>query len=470
MRLRQQHRRHRADEAMRAAAPLTALFVLAAGALVSLAAGRASAQDPYYHKPSQAVLDVLNAPPFPTVWISPAKDELLIGTKPGYPPLADLAAPKLRLAGLRVDPSTNGPYRAPYWTGLTLKNVASGKERRVALPEGAHVSWPSWSADGRRVAFTNTVKDSVELWLLDVPNAAARRIPGVRLNAILGAGHTWMPDQKTLLLKMVPPDRGAPPRKPAVPPGPDVQEASGKQGIGSTYERRDVLENAHDETLFDFYLASTLAFVDAETGAVTRFAKPDLYAAVWPSPDGAHFIVERIHRPYSHLHPYYRFPREVEIWDRSANVERKLVSLPLADQVPIHGVPTGPRGYHWRPTKPATLVYVEALDRGDPSVKVPHRDRLLTWAAPFSGEAAEALRLKERYGGIAWTDSSGLTLVEEYDRERRWQTTYAANLDTVGAPTRVIWDLSQNERYKDPGSPAYRQLANGFSVLDRDGA
>lgn len=477
----------------------------------------APAQETYYHKPIPAVEDVLNARPIPAVWLSPARDMLLIADRPGYPPLSDLAAPKLKLAGVRVNPKTNGPQRYSYFTSLTLKSLAHAQdpvveepagtgakkerrankdqqtdkdrrgsrdrsgtkdrpendrypERRVALPDTLRFSAPLWSADGKWVAFTGTTATSLELWVLDVAQAQIRQIPRVRLNASLGWAYQWMPDQRTLLVKLVDPDRGPPPPKPAVPVGPNVQEGSGKHGIGSTYERRDVLETSHDEDLFDYYGASVLAFVDIATGSVTRFAHPDLYGAVQPSPDGEHFIIERVHRPYSHLHPWWRFPREVEIWDRHAQLEHRLASLPLADQVPNEGVATGPRFYSWRPTAPATLFYVEALDQGDPDVKVPHRDRLLTWAAPFSGSATEALLLKERFNGITWTDSSGIALVEEYDRERRWDTTYEVDLSAAGAPTRVIWDLSENDKYRSPGAPILRQLANGFAVIDRVGS
>jgi pyrimidine operon attenuation protein/uracil phosphoribosyltransferase len=45
--------------------------------------------------------------------------------------------------------------------------------------------------------------------------------------------------------------------------------------------------------------------------------------------------------------------------------------------VPIDGVITGPRSVRWRPNEPATLVWVRALDNGDPKKKVPHRDSVL---------------------------------------------------------------------------------------------
>ena len=89
-----------------------------------------------YRKPSRAIQEVLDAPLFPSAWISPARNAMLLGDRPGYPPLSDLAAPMLRLAGLRIDPATSGPHRAAYWTGLQLMRLPGGEETRIALPAG----------------------------------------------------------------------------------------------------------------------------------------------------------------------------------------------------------------------------------------------------------------------------------------------------------------------------------------------
>ena len=87
---------------------------------------------------------------------------------------------------------------------------------------------------------------------------AVHRVQGVRLNPMFYDEMQWMPDQKTLLVKLVPDGMGAPPAEPIVPEGPSIQETGGEKGQSSTYENRDTLNNKHDEDLFDYYAASQL--------------------------------------------------------------------------------------------------------------------------------------------------------------------------------------------------------------------
>ena len=57
-----------------------------------------------YRKPPQAVLDVLNAPATPALSLSPSRAYAIQGSPVRYPPIAELAQPMLRLAGLRINP------------------------------------------------------------------------------------------------------------------------------------------------------------------------------------------------------------------------------------------------------------------------------------------------------------------------------------------------------------------------------
>jgi dipeptidyl aminopeptidase/acylaminoacyl peptidase len=234
-----------------------------------------------------------------------------------------------------------------------------------------------------------------------------------------------------------------------------------------TYQ--DLLRTPYDEALFEYYARAQLALVEIAEGRLTRIGSPDLFRTVEPSPNGQYLLVARVHRPYSYMVPHTAFPAEVEVWDRSGRRIHTLASLPLQEHVPIEGVPTGPREYAWRPTEPATLVWVEALDDGDPRRRVPYRDRLLMLKAPFTDSPVEVMKLEHRFAGIQWGETGGWALVRDYDRNRRWRRTFLITPDDPTREPRLIWSLNVQDRYNDPGTPVLRTLPNGQRVIQQDG-
>ncbi len=436
-----------------------------AASLVLLTGAAVTAQT--YQKPPQAVLDVLSAPVPPQGSISPTREYMLLLQGVRYPPISELAQPMLRLAGLRINPNTSGPHRAAYFVGMTLKKISDGAETKVSLPQGAQVGHLVWSPDGRSFAFTNTTASGIELWAGEAATGRVRKLEGVAVNAVYGTPLEWMPDNRTLLVRAVPSKRGSAPIEASVPKAPNIQESSGKTGPVRTFQ--DLLNDAHDEALFDFYATSQLVTVSAEGGKATPLGQPAIFQTVEPSPDGSHILVARVHKPYSYLHPVGAFPRDVEVWDRSARVVHKLASLPLADEVPIEGVPKGPRGYEWHPTEGATLMWVEALDDGDPKKKVSHRDRILMLKAPFTGAPVEIFKTEHRFGGAQWGERGEFLFVRDFDRDRRWVRTQLIEVAKPGSAPRVVFSHSANERYNNPGSPLMRVLPTGQRVLLRHG-
>ena len=432
-----------------------------------------------YNQPPKNILDVMQAPSPPTPTVSPTHDRILLVTRQEYPKITQVAAPFLRLAGARVETKNRSKHERSGGngirlcvTGFELVQVPSGAKTPVTLPPDACPDTPQWSADGKQFAFPNITANSVELWVGDAVSGKLRQVPGAQLNPMFGGEVHWMPDQKTLLVKLVPQGTGAPPAEPLVPEGPSIQESTGKKGQSSTYEKRDALNNKHDENLFDYYAATQLALVDTATLGITPIGKLGNFDAILPAPDGRHVLVAAIHKPYSYLTTYHRFPRDVQVWDLAnrANIAvHTVTSRPLEDRVPIHGVSVGPRDFSWRATEPATLVWAEALDGGDWSVTVPARDKLLMQAAPFNTPAVEIARTEQRYAGLLWTEKRGVALLQEYDHNRHWERTFIANVDDTQQKPRLLWDLSSEEKYADPGTPQFRRLPNGARVIRMDG-
>jgi dipeptidyl aminopeptidase/acylaminoacyl peptidase len=459
---------------------------LVVGAIITFAvslpaAAQSSPVEPAsgYNQPPKNILDVMHAPSPPQPRVSPTQDAILLVSWQDYPSIARVSTPFLRLAGARVELKNHSKHDTPGGYGITpcarsfdLVHIAGGAPIHIALPEGACPGTPVWAADGKHFAFVSLASESVELFIGDAKTGEVHQVPGVRLNPMFNDEMQWMPDQKTLLVKLVPDGMGPPPPEPTVPNGPSIQETTGEKGQSSTYENRDTLGSKHDEDLFDYFASSQLALVDATTMAITPVGKPGNYDSLSPAPDGQHILVTAIHKPYSYVTTYDRFPREVEVWDisdRSHVLAHTIASLPLADRVPIAGVPVGPRDFSWRATDPATLIWAEALDGGDWKVKVPARDKILFQKAPFNSPAVEIARTEQRYVGFFWSEQPATAFLTEYDENRHWRRTFVIDVDDPQTKPRLLWDLSTDERYANPGIPVRRQLANGVSVVRQEG-
>ena len=134
-------------------------------------------------------------------------------------------------------------------------------------------------------------------------------------------------------------------------------------------------------------------------------------------------MVSTIRRPFSYRVPFFYFARKSEVWDSSGRPIVTVADLPISDDVPRQGVPTGPRGINWQPLHNARLIWTEALDGGDPRQKVPRRDRIMSLEAPFTAKPGAVMEITHRSNGFAWLSEKDLALATEFDRDRRWRTT-----------------------------------------------
>jgi len=397
--------------------------------------------------------------------MSPAGDAMAIVERESMPSIAYLSEPILRIAGMRITPGYNSRQVLSFSTGLSLKDMKTGTLRKVALPDGVKFTFPSWSPDGRTMALLRYVDGGVELWAVDVATATAKALTAAAVNAVLG-GLEWAPDGRRILVPLVREDRGPAPVAPRVPIGPEVQVAGGKEAKVATYQ--DLLKNAFDEVLFDYYATSQLAVIDVAAGTVRAIGKAGIVDSISVSPDMSCLLVERIKRPYSYALPASGFAHSVEIWDMDGGLIKVLADLPNEENVPLNGVPKGPRNVNWMTHKPATLIWVEALDEGDPKATVPFRDHYLKLDAPFTAGAQEVFKLKERAAGLSYFATPGKALASQSEWKRNWRTTFLVDLANPAVEPVMIWDRGTRDSYKDPGRPVTASLKTGERVILQD--
>ncbi len=440
---------------------LRALLLLALG--LTTGASIFAQNAPAYRAPSPALAAVVDAPLAPAAILPPNRRNLALLERAAAPSIAELAQPELRLAGVRLDPVTNSQSRAVAYTGLIIKPIDGGPERRISgFPTDTHIGSYAWSNDSRHLALALVRDNGIELWLAEIATAQARRLTGPILNATLGDAFTWV-DSETLLVRRIPEGRGAPPAAPRVPVGPITQENLGKRTAARTFD--GLLTNPHDEALFVHYTTSQLTFVSLQ-GGLQNLGTPQIYTRTVTSPDNQYILVESVSRPFSYVVPYSRFPTKIDVIDRQGRSVHVLAELPLAEAMAAGSVRPGPRLVAWRADAPATLSWVQALDRGEANSNEPKRDAWLTHVAPFTASPVEQQRFQYRVQSITWGDDTLAIVTESWLRTRALRTWRVAP-GQPGVAGEVMNERSSQDRYNDPGTPVLGRNALGRLVLQR---
>ncbi|BEV10622.1 prolyl oligopeptidase family serine peptidase [Asticcacaulis sp. DW145] len=418
-----------------------------------------------YQLPPAPIAQILDAPPTPGVMVSPERRTMAQIGRENLPSIAAVSEPILRLGGYRINPRNNGPIeaRAAWLNSLAFEDVATGAVRPVALPAGTRFLSPRWSPDGTRLGFLVDASGGLELWVADVKTATAKKLTAGIVNSAFSPDFDWLSDGSGLIFPAVPAERGAAPVKDTTPSGPIIQESKGRTAAIRTYQ--DLLGNAYDEALFDYYFTSQITRVSLSDGAITPIGTPGLYTSMSVSPDGKYLLTSRLKRPYSYLVPAGRFPTEIAVSTLDGKPVKLLADRPLTDNLPaaFDAVPTGPRSVSWRADAPATLVWAEAQDGGDPKAKAAIRDTLFTLNAPFDSTPQKLIDLDQRYAGLDW-GRADFALVTSRWFDTRKEKRIALDPSRPGSG-RVLLERNYQDRYNDPGSAVSRLTAEGEEVL-----
>lgn len=432
-------------------------------AILAVSAMLISAQDKSgYQIPPEAIVSLLDAPQTPSVNLSPDNQTMLLLYRPGLPTIADLSQTELRLAGIRFNPSTNGPSRGQGISRISAMKIDGTQPVDLkGLPAEASVGGVAWSPDSKRFAFTNTTDNTIELWIADAATMTAQKIDE-GLNGVLRRNVTWLPDGSLIYLRKLS-NRGKAPEASAVPAGPSVQESDGVRGESRTYQ--DLLQTVDDEKIFEYYATSELVRWDGMSA--TTLGSKGMINDVSPSPDGQWLLVSVTGRPFSYVVPYYYFPSRTEIWDLNGRMVRLLLEAPLRENLPrgYDVVIPGPRGYNWRSDRPASLMWVEALDGGDYHAReMKYHDQVFILEAPFTGEPEPFIATEKRFQGITWGDENLAVLTEGLSKSRvRVTSTFSpASPKTT---LKKLWELNSDDRYNNPGFPVTVPNIWGRSVL-----
>ncbi len=416
-----------------------------------LSIGLFSQENLDYQKPPEAILELVDAPLSPSVIIDKNGENVVLLYRDAYKSIDELSEKEMRLGGLRINPKTSIGSRTNYSNNIKIKKVSDDVARQVAgLPENGRYTNFRWSPNQQMMAFTNTTSEGVELWLLDMATAKASRLTDDNLNANMGNPLVWFTDNQALLVTMLPDDRKELiDTEEAVPTGPTVSVSEGEKAQNRTYQ--DLLQDANDVFNFEQLARSEIIKVNLD-GEQSPWLPAAMYRNISFSPDGNYAMVLSTHKPFSYLVPYYRFPAKTNIYDADGKFVLTMIDDPLLEVLPqgFMSVKTGRRDMSWRADKPATLVWAEALDEGDPEIEVDFRDEVFQFPAPFTGEPQSLIKTINRFSYIQWGKDDIALAYDNWWNDRNIKSYLFDPSDAAKAP-RIVFDRNYQDRYSDPG-------------------
>lgn len=419
-----------------------------------------------YQKPPQEILELVDIERAPSVSMDSKNRHMVLMYRNAYKTLADLSEEEMKLGGLRINPKTNISSTVTYVNNLKYKKLKDKEPVQVkGLPQNPKLANFSWAPDETKMAFTHTTETGVEVWVLDLETLTAKRLTEAKANANMGNPLSWFRDSKALLVKMLPASR---PKlintAEAIPAGPTVTVSDGTVAQNRTYQ--DLLKNKNDEANFDALTTSELYKVTLD-GKSTKWKEAAIYGGLGFSPDGNYILVSTIHKPYSYIVTYGRFPAKTTIYDADGKLVTLFNERALIEDMPkgFMAAEKGKRGISWRADRPATLVWAEALDGGDPAVEVSHRDEIFQIEAPFTGTPKSLAKTINRFSGITW-GTDNLALLSDYWWNTRNTKTYIFNPSNPAQQPEVIFDRNYQDNYSDPGSFDTKRNQWGRYVLN----
>ena len=420
-----------------------------------------------YQIPSKEIYDLVDVSLAPSVVMDDAKNFMIFLYRDTYKSIEDLSSEELRLAGLRIDPKTNIGSRITYYNNLKIQDLRTDPVSLIqvtGLPNKPKLTNITFSPDQKKIAMTQTTALGVEVWYVDLSTFAAKRLTEPKANANLGQVINWFKDSERLLVKMIPKDRAAlinP--KSVIPSGPTVSVSDGQEAPNRTYQ--DLLKNKNDEYNFEQLALSELYKVSLKGSSVPWLGSA-MYQDISFSPDGEYIMISAIKRPFSYLVPNNRFPSTRIIYTKEGQELSTVAQVPLMENLPkgFMAVPSGRRSFRWRNDQPASLIFVKALDEGNPDSLVAFRDEVFQLEAPFDERPKSMLKTQNRFSSIIWGNKN-LAIAYDYWWNTRNKKTYLFNPALLDGGIDLIFDQNYQDAYNDPGSFITRKNELGRKVL-----
>jgi dipeptidyl aminopeptidase/acylaminoacyl peptidase len=453
-----------------------------------------------YQEPPEPIKKIVLAPRHENISLSnlsPDQESFLNTKGDGLIPVARLGSPYMNLGGVQVDTVANRSRSLTTGgsVGFDLIPAMGGAARQIQVPANARVSSPSWSPDGKKVAYFAHFKDATHIYVATVATGRSVKITPRPVLATMNTSFGWSADGKYILTVLIPEKRQPKPQQYVLDNHLRVRVTSeGKNQLRTVLH---LLEDSWEEALFEYYCTGQITRITVDNPKqLKNVGTPGIYSAIDFAPDGKHLMVTTTVQPFSNIVPVSSFGNKRELWDIDGKVLSEISKRELSTGLvtaattrpttdPDDDSPRGgdrepqKRSLRWRPDgqglsymtmdpaparRPAdsTAVPADTTKPADPPKK--RMDRVYQWLPPYGTDDAKVIYETEtQIGSLNYSeDCKTLFMTETVSGQSHL---FMVNLDE---PTKkhTIYKYRTSDFYANPGSLLMTSAkATGESVV-----
>ncbi|ESP94724.1 prolyl oligopeptidase family [Pseudoalteromonas luteoviolacea 2ta16] len=352
--------------------------------------------------------------------------------------------PPLSILGVQINPETSLRPEAERYAGVSFKHIDTGALIKVNnIPEG-HIIQPTWSANGRYLAFILETQTGGYLWVYDIKQRQPKSLSNFPLNGFtMAKPFEWLADSSGLIANI----RVNHSRQ-SVTRSAEQSNANGPLVVNSTAQIKpsDAFD-APKHAQFTQLALGQLYKVPLK-GREVPIGQPAYFSSFKASPDSTNLLVAMMDiQNLSQMTEEDFDKQHYSVWQiwgmRGAplyEVYRPQVTVSEQDSLtqPFTDA-TVKRVFQWRADKGATLIWAQSdLDSDSES--------LYSISAPFRRNPRHYADIEGRLSEIMWGDNQlGLMVIDAGNNEKDYYAFSPLTPDRAQVKLNLFEGLSKGE-------------------------
>lgn len=456
-----------------------------------------------YVRPPKEIEEVVTAPWYrngSVTNVGPNRTHYIVSVSSGLPKLADLARPYHNLGGVQLDWRANRTRNLSFrrTEQILVKRIGDDNTVTINAPKGTSIGSPTWSPDGKRIAFFGHSDRATHLWVVDAATGKAKQITQVPVLATFENQFEWLSDSKRIAAVFVPAKRAPMPVNGEVALAPQVKISDDKTNAIRTYA--GLMNTPHEFELFEWHATGQLGVVDADSGRMVTIGAPAMIENISPQADGSHFRVTLIEKPFSYMVPASSFPEREVLWSATGKQVLEISKRPLRFGTTSGGAGQGgdneKRSLTWRPDGQGfSFLQVSAARReggspdgqesdeqgrrpggaqgapGGQQLRPGQKDRVMQWVAPYGeSDAKPIFESDQRISSVQYSEDCKTLFISQTIGGRNRLS--AVRIDNPSKLYTIVESATgDNAFYEDPGSLMTREgrVAGSIVRMSNDG-